>query len=274
MAAERQETRQAVLRRVTEEIVRRAVRLGRKHGRTVYISRTSRGRGVPVDELDPGTAEGRAELDRFFARPARHFTISGLGAPEEPGSINWRVLNAPFWRRALSVLAVSISLFLKGNPAKNRFLRWMGVHVGQNVEVMQMVWLDHFRPELIFIGDGTLLGAFTRITVHTYEGAGRFRYGLIEIGERCTIGAGVGIGVIEIEEGVRILPGTVVSPYFPRIEAGSVVGYDPPPLAAAGERLPMPRRRPASRSGSTDAAAGGAAEGLDAAGGPSIVDTQ
>ena len=160
------------------------------------------------------------------------------------------MLNAPFWPRARSVLAVSISLFLKGNPAKNRFLRWMGVHVGRNAEIMQMVWLDHFRPELTFIGDGTLLGAFTRITVHTYEGAGRFRYGLIEIGERCTIGAGVGIGVIEIEEGVRILPGTVVSPYFPRIEAGAVVGYE---SAADGGRR---------RTASDAAAAAGIAVGV------------
>ena len=75
---------------------------------------------------------------------------------------------------------------------KNKFFRWMGAHIGKNVEIMQMVWLDHYRPELIWIDDNTLIGAFTRITVHAYEGGGRFRYGLVEIGKNCLIGAGTG----------------------------------------------------------------------------------
>ena len=84
----------------------------------------------------------------------------------------------------------------------------MGAHIGRNVEIMQMVWLDHFRPELVFVGDNTLIGAFSRLTVHAYEGCGKFRYGLIEIGAHCTIGAGTGIGPIRIEDNVRTLPGT------------------------------------------------------------------
>jgi acetyltransferase-like isoleucine patch superfamily enzyme len=119
---------------------------------------------------------------------------------------------------------------MKGNPLKNRLYRWMGAHIGKNVEIMQMVWLDHFRPELVFIGDNTLLGAFTRLTVHAYEGAGKFRYGIIEIGSNCTIGAGTGIGPIRIEDGVRTLPGTTLSPYLARVRAGSVVGFMPPPV--------------------------------------------
>ena len=106
----------------------------------------------------------------------------------------------------------------------------MGCHIGKNVEIMQLVWLDHFRPELIFIADHTLIGAFTRITCHAYEGCGKFRYGLVEIGSDCTIGAGTGIGMIRIENHVRILPGTIVSPYLARIREGSVVGYNPPPV--------------------------------------------
>jgi acetyltransferase-like isoleucine patch superfamily enzyme len=112
----------------------------------------------------------------------------------------------------------------------------MGVHVGRNVEIMQMAWLDHFRPELIFIGDNTLIGAFSRLTVHAYEGAGRFRYGLIEIRANCTIGAGTGIGPILIEDGVRTLPGTSLSPYLARIRAGAIVGYSPPPVKLPGTK--------------------------------------
>jgi len=220
---------QEVLRRVTEGIVRRAIRLGRRSGREIRISRTSRGSGVAVDELNPDTADGRAALDRLFTRPPRHLTVSGLGAPEEPGAVNWRAVNAPLGRRLALLLAVVLTLVLKGSPIKNRLLRRMGCHIGRNVEIMQMSWLDHFRPELIFIADDTVIGAFSRLTVHTYEGAGRFRYGIVEIGSNCILGAGTGVGVCRMGDGVRTLPGTIVSPYYPRIETGAVVGYAPPP---------------------------------------------
>ena len=68
----------------------------------------------------------------------------------------------------------------------------------------------------------------------------RFRFGLVEIGSNCIIGAGTGLGLIKIEDGVRTLPGTTLSPYLARVRAGSVVGYDPPnvrlPEAAQTEK--------------------------------------
>jgi acetyltransferase-like isoleucine patch superfamily enzyme len=142
---------------------------------------------------------------------------------------------------------VAVSFVMKGTPFKNTWYRWMGAHIGRNVEIMQLVWLDHFRPELIFIGDNTLLGAYTRVTVHAYEGCGKFRYGLVEIGSHCTIGAGTGIGPIRIEDNVRTLPGTTLSPYMARIRAGSVVGYNPPPV-----KLPEPQAKPEQKHNPSD----------------------
>jgi len=223
-------TPQSVMRDVTEDIIRRAIKKGRAKGRTISISKSARGKGVPVDTLNPDTAEGRKNLDAYFAHISRHYTISGLGAPEEPNAVAWRAINLSVWRRILVGTLVVVSFVMKGTPLKNRLYRWMGVHIGKNVEIMQLAWLDHFRPELIFIGDNTLIGAFSRLTVHAYEGAGRFRYGLIEIGANCIIGGGTGMGPIMIEEGVRTLPGTTLSPYLARIRAGSVVGFNPPPV--------------------------------------------
>jgi len=234
-------TPKAVLCKVTEDIVKRSIRLGRKKGRTIFISKTSRGKAIPLESLNPKTAEGRKNLEKFLQGRARHYTISGLGAPEEKNAINWRKVNLPLSRRIRLLVLVGISFVMKGTPLKNCLFRFMGVHLGRNVEIMQLVWLDHFRPELIFIGDNTLIGAYTRITAHAYEGCGRFRYGLVEIGSNCTLGAGTGVGIIRIEDGVRTLPGTTVSPYFPRIRAGAVVGYNPPAMrlpVAAGEALP------------------------------------
>lgn len=223
-----------VMKMVTTEIIKRAIKFGKKKNRAIFISKTSGGRGIEVNSLNPDTESGRANLEKFFTPIKRHYTISGLGAPEEKNAINWRNLNTSAWRRMILLLQVAISFFMKGTPAKIRFFRWMGVHVGKNTEIMQLVWLDHFRPELIFIGDNTLLGAYTRVTVHTYEGCGRFRYGLVEIGSNCTIGAGTGMGVIKIEDNVRTLPGTTLSPYLVKIKSGSVVGWNPPAVQTSG----------------------------------------
>lgn len=223
-------TPQSVMREVTADIIRRAIKRGRKKQRSVYISKAANGRTTPVESLNPDTPEGRQKLDAYLTPIGRHYTISGLGAPEERNAISWRTVNLSLGRRVLVGALVALTFVMKGTPLKNRLYRLMGVHVGRNVEIMQMAWLDHFRPELIFIGDNTLIGAFARLTVHAYEGAGKFRYGLIEIGSNCLIGGGTGVGPIVIEDGVRTLPGATLSPYLARIRAGAIVGYAPPPV--------------------------------------------
>jgi len=242
-----------VMRRVTEEMIRRAIRLSEKKGRTVFISKSARGKAVDVRTLDARDPAGAKTLEEYLTPTNRYYTFSGLGAPDERNAINWRVLNLPLWRRTLLLFQVGVSFFLKGAPFKNRWFRWMGAHIGRNVEIMQMTWLDHFRPELVFIGDNTLVGAYTHMTVHAYEGSGRFRYGIIEIGRNCLIGAGTGIGPIRIEDGVRTLPGTTLSPYLALVRAGSVVGFNPPPVrppepvADASPRSPAGVSAPATR---------------------------
>ncbi len=252
MRSPRDETPEEAMRRVTEDIIARAIREGKKRGKTIRVSKSAKGEGVPVATLDPRTPDGRRRLDAFLTPVRRRYTFHGLGAPEEPNAINWRTLNLPRGRKILVLLQVVLSMFLKGTPAKNRLYRRMGVHIGKNVEIMQMAWLDHYRPELIFIGDNTLLGAFTRITVHAYEGCGRFSYGLVEIGSNCMIGAGTGIGPIIIEEGVRTLPGATLSPYLARVRARSVVGFDPPTVRIPEQRQEEESGSVVDRPGSQD----------------------
>ena len=222
------------MRRVTTEIVERAIHYARKSGRTITISKTAGGRGVEVTGLDPRTADGRERLEAFLTPVKRQYTISGLGVAEEPGAINWRKVNLGLGRRWLLAVQLVVSMVMKGTPAKNRLYRWMGASIGRGVEIMQGAWLDHFRPELIFIGDDTVVGAFSRITVHGYEGGGRFRFGLVEIGSGCMLGAGTQMGPIRIGDRVRTLPGTMLSPHFFRIPADSVVGGERPPLRRGG----------------------------------------
>jgi len=145
----RNKTPEEVIRLVTTEIIERAIKIGRKKNRSIFISKTSGGKGIDVQTLNTKTKEGRKNLEKFLAPVRRHYTFSGLGSPEEPDAINWRILNLPYGRRILLVFQVMVSLLLKGTPAKIKFYRWMGVHVGKGSEIMQLVWLDHFRPELI-----------------------------------------------------------------------------------------------------------------------------
>lgn len=224
----RNKTPEEVIKLVTIELIVRSIRLAKKNNRLIFISKTSGGKGIDVNTLNPKNNQGKENLDKFFSTIRRHYTIGGLGSPEEANSINWRKLNLPFGRRILLVFQVVFSFVLKGTTFKNQLYRWMGVHVGSGSEIMQLVWLDHFRPELIFIGENSLLGAFTRLTVHAYEGSGKFRYGLIEIGNNCKIGAGTGMGPIKIENDVRTLPGATLSPYFSQIKSGSIIGWDAP----------------------------------------------
>lgn len=222
------------MRRVTIEILDRAIRFARKTNRTITISKTSGGRGVDVTTLDGRTAEGRENLAAFFKPVKRQYTIAGLGLSEEPGSVNWRKVNVGNGRRWLLMVQMLVSMILKGTPAKNRFLRWMGARIGRGSEVMQGAWIDHFRPELVFIGENTVVGAFTRISVHAYEGGGRFRFGLVEIGNGCMLGAGTQMGPIRIGDRVRTLPGSILTPHFFRLPDDSVVGSEKPPLRRPG----------------------------------------
>jgi acetyltransferase-like isoleucine patch superfamily enzyme len=228
-------TPEAAMRNATEDIIRRSIKKARKKKRTIHISKTARGKGLDILTLDPDTPEGRENLQRFLSPVARHYTMYGFGAPEERNAVSWREVNLPLGRRVLVMVLVVLSFIMKGTSLKSKLYRFMGVHIGRNVEVMQGAWLDHFRPDLIFIGDNTLVGAYSRLSVHAYEGSGKFRFGLIEIGSDCTIGAGTGTGPILIEDGVRTLPGTTLSPYLPRVRSGAVVGYSPPPV-----KLPEP----------------------------------
>ena len=224
------------IKAVTIEIIERAIKLGRKKKREIFISKTSGGKGTCVFELDSKTPDGKENLEKFLTPVRRHYTFNGLGSQKEKNSINWRVLNLAWPRRAILQFQVATSFFMKGIPFKNKFYRWMGAHVGEGAEIMQLVWLDHFRPELIFVGQNTVLGAFTRCTVHADEGGGKFRYGLITIGDNCLIGAGTGMGPIDIEDNARTLPGATLSPYFSKIKSGSIVGWNPPNVKEPKEK--------------------------------------
>ncbi|MBU1078684.1 MAG: hypothetical protein KKH98_15400 [Spirochaetes bacterium] len=215
--------------KVVTEIISRAIKAGKRKKRTITIAKTIGGQQIPVDTLNPKTEEGKQNLKDFFRKVRLYYIFFNLGKPADKNFISWRIINLPLHRRVKNVVLTMICSMMKGCNLKNRIYRMMGVEIGKNVEIMHLAWLDHFRPELISIGDNTLLGAFTKLSVHFYEGEGTFRVGYIKIGNNCKIGAGTGMAFIRMEDDVRALPGTALSPYFTYLKKGTVVGFNPPP---------------------------------------------
>jgi len=210
--------RQAVLR-----IVRRAIRLGRAQGRTITLARSAAMKPVDVQELDPDTPDGLRRLQAMLRGKTNYYTFAGLGKLSEKNRIHWTALNRPLWRRALLSALILATMFLRAGRLKNRLYRLAGVRLGKDTEIMQGCWLDHFCPELIEIGDNSMLGAFCKISTHAYEGGGKFRLGLVKIGEGCILATGVSLAAIRIGDGVRVMPNATLSPFFARLHPGSLV---------------------------------------------------
>ena len=129
------------MRAVTEDILLRAIRRARKTGRTVFISKTaSEGGGRdhprPTDAGRENAARGVPHADP----PALHDLRSGRA--RRRNAISWRSINLP-GPPVLVGLQVAVSFVMKGTPLKNSLYRWMGAHIGRNVEIMQLAWLDH-----------------------------------------------------------------------------------------------------------------------------------
>jgi acetyltransferase-like isoleucine patch superfamily enzyme len=85
--------------------------------------------------------------------------------------------------------------------------RLRGVHIGKNVWLSQMVYIDENHPEAITIGDNTAIGLRVTIFAHFYSGPRR---------------SGDHAKAVTIEEDVFIGPHCVILPGV-RIGKGSVI---------------------------------------------------
>lgn len=113
-----------------------------------------------------------------------------------------------------------------------RYLPWLGaknwlyrhllkMKVGRHVSAGLMVMLDVFFPEMISIGDNTIIGYNTVILCHEFL-VDHYRLGPVHIGKNVMIGANC-----TILPGVHIGDGAIVS-------ACSLVNHDVPAYAMVG----------------------------------------
>ena len=118
----------------------------------------------------------KKRMIRCFRRPA-----------EDKSLRNWKKVRHPL-RVLLSFLIITFCKFLPDVEFKNRLYRLIGMKVGRNVTI-NGTNLDIFFPELIEIGDNTVIGGYTTIITHEFLNDGRWRKGRVKIGKNVMIGA-------------------------------------------------------------------------------------
>jgi acetyltransferase-like isoleucine patch superfamily enzyme len=127
-------------------------------------------------------------------------------------------------RRVLKNFLIMIFCrYLPDSEFKNRIYRKTGMKIGKKVSIFGSN-LDIFFPELISIGDNSIIGNMTAIITHEFLVDG-YRKGPVKIGKNVTVG-----GMSLILPGVEIGDGATVAAYSlvnKNVEPGSVVGGVP-----------------------------------------------
>lgn len=120
-------------------------------------------------------------------------------------------------RVAFNFAVITVARYTPSLKVKNfLYRRFLGVRVGKNVSVGLMAMLDIFYPQMISIGDNSVIGYNTTILTHEFL-VEEFRIGSVEIGREVMVGANC-----------TLLPGIKIGDGA-RVGAGSLVNRDIPP---------------------------------------------
>jgi len=142
-------------------------------------------------------------------------------APDERNSlVLWHKTVAP-WRVLRNGFFIMAARHSPSLAIKRLFYRLIGMTVGANVSFAWQATPDIFFPELIQVGDNTIIGYNTTILAHEYL-LQEWRIGQVHIGANVTIGANC-----------TILPGIVIGDGA-TISAMSLVNKDVPSGAKVG----------------------------------------
>ena len=176
----------------------------------------------------PTTDDPRQGPDRaaraHAGRPSSDQRSARLAVYPAPEGVNslwvWRRW-VPLWRVVRNFLIVYTCRYSVSLRLKNFLYRAIGIKVGKKVSPALGVTMDVFFPQLISIGDNSIIGYNTVVLAHEFL-SGELRTGPVEIGKNVMIGANV-----TILPGVCIGDGSTVS-------ACSLVNGDVPPGALVG----------------------------------------
>ena len=120
-------------------------------------------------------------------------------------------------------LLIMLCKVLPDTELKNRIYRKTGMKIGKNVSLFGSNF-DIFFPEIIEIGDGSVVGNKTAILTHEFTANG-WKKGNIKIGKNVTIGTmTVMLPGVEIGDGATVAAYSLVNK---SVKAGSTVGGVP-----------------------------------------------
>ncbi len=122
----------------------------------------------------------------------------------------WKEVFSP-WRTVYNFFIVYIARYSPSFSLTNGLLRSIGVKLGKNVSISLGVGIDIYRPDLIEIGDETIVGFNTVILTHEFLQR-EYRIGRVKIGKNCVIGANTLIlAGVEIKDGSVVAAGSLVN---------------------------------------------------------------
>lgn len=132
----------------------------------------------------------------------------------------WR-RQVPLWRVVRNFVVIYVCRYLPSLRWKNRLYRSIGVTVGPRTAFGLSSTVDIFFPELVTVGDNTIVGYDSVILAHEYL-RDELRTGPVVIGRDVVVGAGC-----------TVLPGVVIGDRAV-VAAHSLVNKDVPPGALVG----------------------------------------
>lgn len=133
---------------------------------------------------------------------------------------HWWKLRNPV-KVAINFTLIYFAKFNPILPLKNAIYRLSGIKLGKNVGVSPNAMLDFIFPELIEIGDNSIIGWGSTILTHDLL-VDEARMGEVKIGKNVMIGANT-----------TILPGVIIGDNA-IVAASSLVNKDVPPGAKVG----------------------------------------
>jgi acetyltransferase-like isoleucine patch superfamily enzyme len=135
-------------------------------------------------------------------RDVEIFRYEGIGN----SLCSWYKIRNPL-RVSFNFLVLEICKFLPSLRMKNLLYRMLGMKIGRNVSIGLGAMFDIFFPELIEIGDNTIIGYNSTILTHEFL-VKEWRRGKVKIGKNVMIGC-----LCLIMPGVEIGDGATVASY-------------------------------------------------------------
>lgn len=161
----------------------------------------------------------------------RQGRLTTTPTPDARNSLARMYATVPLWKALRNGLVIMVARHLPSLACKRWLYRRIGMQIGHEVSFAWEVTPDLFFPELITVGDNSIIGYNTTILAHEYL-LREWRIGPVQIGRDVTIGANC-----------TILPGVVIGDNAV-ISAMSLVNKDVAPGAVVGGVPIRPLARP------------------------------